>query len=137
MAINRARRLRSNQTDAERKLWSIVRNRQMHGFKFVRQLPVGPYFADFACRERDLIVELDGSQHFGSVSDERRTAALTEYGYEVLRFWNNDVLNNLNGVYRVIEEKLLKAPTPGLRFAQADLSPEGRGKSGASDGDVH
>ncbi|MHB1109041.1 MAG: endonuclease domain-containing protein [Devosia sp.] len=130
-AVGRARSLRTSQTDAERRLWSIVRNRRMHGFKFVRQLPVGPYFADFACRERDLIVEVDGGQHNGSVSDGRRAAALAEYGYEVARFWNNDVLTNLDGVYRMLEEKRLKAPSPGLRFAKPDLSPKGRGNAGA------
>lgn len=136
-ATERARNLRSSQTPAERRLWSILRNRQFHGLKFVLQLPVGPDFADFACRERDLIIEIDGSQHYQSAHDGRRTAVLAEHGYDVLRFWNNDVMNNLDGVYRAIEESLTKAPSPGLRFTQADLSPKGRGGSATAGGDRH
>jgi very-short-patch-repair endonuclease len=128
--IARARALRANQTDAEQCLWSKLRSRQLDNCKFVRQLQVGPYFADFACRERDLIVELDGGQHAGSQADERRTAVLAEHGYRVIRFWNNDVLTNIEGVLQMISQALAKAPSPGLRFAKPDLSPEGRGEEG-------
>ncbi len=127
-----AKSLRANMTDAERKLWSHIRDRQLLGFKFVRQLPVGPFIADFACREADLIIELDGGQHAESARDEQRTAALAEHGYAVVRFWNGDVLTNIDGVFEAIAGHLAKAPSPGLRFAKPDLSPEGRGGAGAA-----
>ena len=120
--VARARSLRENSTDAERKLWSQLRDRQVLGCKFVRQHPVGSYVADFACRERDLIVELDGGQHgtaAGVVADAARTEVLG------IRFWNSDVLTNIDGVLQVIADRLEKAPSPGLRFAKSDLSPEG------------
>lgn len=127
-AANAAKRLRQNSTDAELRLWAVLRARQLLGFKFVRQLPVGPYIADFACRDADLIIELDGGQHAQAQADAIRTAVLAEHGYAVLRFWNNDVLTNLDGTLQVIAAHLSKAPSPGLRFAKPDLSPEGRGK---------
>jgi very-short-patch-repair endonuclease len=130
-AANASKTLRANLTDAEIKLWSKLRNRQLAGCKFVRQQPIGPYIADFVCRERDLIVELDGSQHADSTKDIERTRILGEHGYTVIRFWNRDVLTNLNGVLQTIADRLEKAPSPGLRFAKSDLSPEGRGEGGA------
>jgi very-short-patch-repair endonuclease len=127
-----ARKLRVNSTDAERKLWYHLRDRRLLGLKFVRQQPVGPFIADFACREADLIIELDGGQHDDAASrDDRRTAVLAEHGYAVLRFWNDDVLNNTEGVLQIIMEHLAKAPSPGLRFAKPDLSPEGEVTGGA------
>ena len=128
-ATKSAKTLRQNSTDAERKLWSKLRDRQLLGFKFVRQHPIGPYVADFACREADLVVELDGGQHAGSTQDALRTSALAQHGYSVIRFWNNDVLSNLEGALQIIAERLNKAPSPGLRFAKPDLSPEGRGEA--------
>jgi very-short-patch-repair endonuclease len=125
---SRARRLRSKMTDAEAKLWSILRNRNMDGHKFVRQVPIGPYVSDFACREGNLVVEVDGGQHNESTTDVVRTTELAKHGYRVIRFWNNDVLTNLEGVYDVISRELGKAPSPD-RFA-VDLSPEGRGDRG-------
>ncbi len=130
-SIARARALRRTETNAEHVLWQLLRNRQLDGHKFVRQLSVGPYFADFACRETGLIVELDGSQHIESTSDETRTAYLTAQGYSVLRFWNNDVLANAQGVAETILVALALHPSPGERFAPATLSPEGRGSRGA------
>lgn len=127
-AAKSAKTLRLHATDAERKLWSVLRNRQLLGFKFVRQQPIGQYIADFACREADLVVELDGGQHAESATDNIRTAALAEHGYQVIRFWNHDVLTNIEGALQVIAEHLNKAPSPGLRFAKTDLSPEGRGE---------
>lgn len=126
--VARARSLRENSSDAERKLWSRLRDRQLLGHKFVRQLTVGPFIADFACRERDLIVELDGGQHGkadGVLADAARTEVLSQHGYRVIRFWNNDVLTNLDGVLQVIADRLEKAPSPGLRFTKSDLSPKG------------
>jgi very-short-patch-repair endonuclease len=127
-AAKASKTLRANMTDAERKLWAHVRNRQLLGFKFVRQLPIGRFIADFACREADLIIELDGGQHAENLRDAERTAKLGQHGYVVLRFWNNDVLSNLDGVLMAIAEHLQKAPSPGLRLAKSDLSPEGRGE---------
>src|SRR5437899_1689174 len=90
-----AQRLRREMTDAERKLWSALRSRQMEGAKFRRQQPIGPFIADFVCQERRLIIEADGGQHAESSTDDRRTAFLESKGYRVLRFWNNDILQNL------------------------------------------
>ena len=96
---HRARDLRAKSTDAERKLWSILRSRQLAGCKFRRQLPIDRYFADFACRETMLIVEVDGSQHMAEAAyDAERTRVLEIAGWRVLRFWNNDVLVNIEGV---------------------------------------
>ena len=127
-AAQAAKALRTNMSEAERKLWRYLRNRQFQGLKFVRQLPVGPYIADFACREADLIIEVDGSQHAENASDDLRTHALASHGYAVIRLWNQDVLSNIDGVFAVLTEYLEKAPSPGLRFAKPDLSPEGRGE---------
>lgn len=129
-AAKAAKTLRTNMTDAERKLWSRLRNRQLLGFKFVRQLAIGPYIADFGCREADLLIELDGGQHAESERDTLRTQELARHGYAVIRFWNNDVLKNIDGVLTCLAEHLAKAPSPGLRFAKPDLSPKGRGKEG-------
>jgi very-short-patch-repair endonuclease len=101
-----ARRLRVNQTDAEIVLWNRIRNRQIDGHKFVRQEPIGGYVCDFVCRERFLIIEVDGGQHSESAADVVRDRRLAEGGYRVLRFWNNDVLGNLEGVLTTIQAEL-------------------------------
>ncbi|MBI4332316.1 MAG: endonuclease domain-containing protein [Chloroflexi bacterium] len=102
--ISFARTLRREQTDAERLLWSRLRRKQLDGFKFRRQQPIGRYVVDFVCFERKLIVELDGGQHDEARQrDEERTAWLNKEGFRVLRFWNNDVFGNLEGVWEVIE----------------------------------
>jgi very-short-patch-repair endonuclease len=100
------RRLRSRQTDAERKLWFAVRDRRLSGFKFVRQEAIGPFIVDFVCREKRLIVEVDGGQHSENADDIARDAVLAREGYRVMRFWNNDVLSNRDGVLTVILEAL-------------------------------
>lgn len=96
-----SRRLRVNQTDAEMKLWQHLRARQIDGHKFVRQAPVGPYFCDFICREQKLVIEVDGGQHADS-RHKIRDRYLTMNGYRILRFWNNDVLGNIEGVVSTI-----------------------------------
>jgi very-short-patch-repair endonuclease len=101
-----ARRLRVNQTDAETVLWNRIRNRQIDGNKFVRQVPISGYICDFVCRELNLIVEVDGGQHNESASDATRDRRLTEQGYRVLRFWNNDVLGNIEGVLTSLQAEL-------------------------------
>ena len=82
--------------------------RQLDGYKFVRQEPIGPYYADFACRERRLIVEVDGGQHLESIKDARRDGVLAALGYRVIRVWNNDVLNNIDGVLEMLLIELRK-----------------------------
>lgn len=94
----RARELRRDSTEVETRLWQLLRGRQINGLKFVRQFPVGPYFADFACREARLVVELDGGQHADSAHDVRRDAFMIAQGYKVLRFWNTEVTENIEGV---------------------------------------
>lgn len=131
-SVSRARSLRRNETKAEHVLWQLLRNRQLDGHKFVRQLPIGPYVADLVCREAGLIIEVDGSQHSGSTRDDVRTAYLTQQGYSVLRVWNNEVLQNARDVADSILAALALHPSPGDRFATATLSPEGRGARGAS-----
>ena len=101
-----ARELRSTMTDAEQRLWHYLRLRQLAGHRFRRQCPVGPYIADFACLERRLIVELDGGQHAGSAQDRCRDAYLHRCGFRVLRFWNNFVFDNPEGVLSEIDRAL-------------------------------
>jgi len=96
---HRARELRERSTDAEWKLWAVVRNRQLGGFKFRRQVPIDRYFADFACLEARLVVEIDGSQHQDRAAyDAARTEVLEACGWRVVRFDNYDVLTNPVGV---------------------------------------
>ncbi|WP_353093081.1 endonuclease domain-containing protein [Methylibium sp.] len=101
----RARALRTAPTDAERSLWQALRNRQLDGYKFRRQHPVGRYFADFACVEAGLVVELDGGQHFEPVAaraDAERTAALSALGFHVLRYTNREALTERDAVLAAI-----------------------------------
>jgi very-short-patch-repair endonuclease len=102
----RARSLRRTLTPAEMKLWTSLRNRQLDGFKFTRQEPIGPYYADFACRERRLIVELDGGQHSESAADQVRDHKLAELGYRLVRIWNNEVIENIDGVLQHLLSEL-------------------------------
>jgi very-short-patch-repair endonuclease len=104
-----SRNLRSAQTDAEALLWRHLRNRQLGGQKFVRQDPIGPYICDLVCREKRLIVEADGGQHADSAADATRDQWLTAHGYRVLRFWNNDILENIDGVLETIAAALDEA----------------------------
>ena len=113
----RARQLRSSSTDAERLLWSKLRDRRLHGFKFRRQHPVGPFVSDFACVECRLVVELDGGQHYddeGQRRDATRAAALKAHGFEVLRFSNRELLAETDSVLQMIHDRLLAShPHPG------------------------
>lgn len=96
---NKARSLRRNQTEAEKILWSRLRDRGLGGYKFRRQVPIDPYIADFVCMAARLIVEIDGGQHAERVAqDHERERFLQKEGYEVVRYWNNEVLGNLDGV---------------------------------------
>jgi very-short-patch-repair endonuclease len=118
----RARKLRRAQTDAEQKLWYRLDNRQLAGWKFVRQEPIGPYFADFACREARLIVEVDGSQHVESERDVVRDAFLSAHSYRVLRFWNHDALWNMQSVLDTILA-MLGGEDSSSRVRGEDLGP--------------
>ena len=102
-----ARRLRKNMTDAERKLWSKIRMKQVKGYQFLRQRPIGPYIVDFYSPEAKLVIEVDGSQHFtreGRESDQSRDIYLRSLGLRVLRFNNHDVIKNIQGVVDEIFE---------------------------------
>jgi very-short-patch-repair endonuclease len=129
-ATERARKLRADETEAEYRLWGELRGRYLNGYKFARQIPIGPYVVDFTCRRQRLVIEVDGSQHAGSSVDPIRTAWLNDHGYSVLRFWNDEVLRERRSVLETILAVLcgrISSPSPGLRFAPATLSPSGRG----------
>lgn len=102
-----ATRLRRDMTDAERKLWLALRDRRLDGFKFRRQSTIGPYVVDFLCIEARLIVEVDGGQHNANI-DAPRTRFLEERGYRILRFWNNEVIENFEGVLQTLSAALKK-----------------------------
>ena len=100
-------------TDVERMLWQALRSKQFGGYRFRRQHPIGRYIADFACIEQKIVIELDGGQHQEQLAyDNQRTAFIQAQGWQVLRFWNNDVLNNLDGVLTTIAERLTVLPPP-------------------------
>jgi very-short-patch-repair endonuclease len=109
---SRARRLRRNQTDAERKLWFELRNRRFSSVKFRRQHPIGRFVVDFCCPKRDLVIGLDGGQHATRTeADQERTVFLEQNGYQVLRFWNHEVIGNIEAILQQIEQAL-KNPHP-------------------------
>ncbi|MFM5954047.1 MAG: endonuclease domain-containing protein [Novosphingobium sp.] len=109
----RSRELRRNATEAERKLWPQLSGRKLHGARFNRQFPIGQFICDFVCREKRLVIEIDGGQHaMNAEYDSRRTHFLNSQGYVVLRFWNNEVLDNLDGVLMRIGEALDNRPSP-------------------------
>ncbi|HYL58680.1 MAG TPA: endonuclease domain-containing protein [Candidatus Acidoferrales bacterium] len=123
---DRARQLRRASTDTEMKLWGRLRNGQLHGVKFRRQFPIGPFFADFCAPQELLVVELDGSQHVESKErDTRRTKYLESLGYRVVRFWDSDALTGTDEVIQEISN-LLKDPHPP-RAPRGGLSLPGRG----------
>jgi very-short-patch-repair endonuclease len=109
----RAREMRKNPTKAEAHLWKHLRNKRL-GVKFRRQEPVGFYIADFLCEEHRLIVEVDGSQHKGSEYDKARDAWLNAAGYRVIRFWNNEVLTNVDGVLQRVQEHFKKPESKSI-----------------------
>ncbi len=110
--LERARQMRSEMTQPERELWIALRAKRFNGVKFTRQVVIGPYIADFVCRSRKLIIELDGATHDDASRDDQRTAFLEAQGYRVIRFWNNDVMTNLDGVLGALSEALATAPLP-------------------------
>jgi very-short-patch-repair endonuclease len=110
--IKKARALRNNPTLAERRLWLQLSRRQVEGAKFSRQMSIGPFICDFLCREHRLVIEVDGGQHCENPRDQVRTAFLEQEGYRVIRFWNNDVLGNMDGVLQSIANELRNSPPP-------------------------
>ena len=107
-----ARRLRRDSTSAELRLWNRLRSRSINGHKFVRQQPLGRFVVDFLCREKRLVVEVDGGQHDESDRDRARDQWLREHNYRILRFWNNDVMSNMDGVLETIANALHEAAPP-------------------------
>ncbi|MDO1581422.1 endonuclease domain-containing protein [Rhizobium oryzicola] len=121
---SRARALRQSDNDAEYRLWLELRNRRLACYKFVRQYPIGPYFADFACRDRMLVVEVDGCQHADSPHDAKRDSFMRSSGWAILRFWNVDVLQEMEAVLEttlaVLEGRLTETvEVRDLRFYPA------------------
>ena len=113
LPTTRSRALRSNPTEAERKLWSVLRNRQLGGVRFNRQVPIGPFICDFVARSAKLVVELDGGRHAVDVEADRlRSRFLEAQGYRTIRFWNNDVLENIEGVMTMVAQALSDMPSP-------------------------
>jgi len=120
--IRIAKNLRKKSTDAERLLWRHLRAKQLEGFKFRRQQPIGNYVVDFVCFENRIVIEVDGGQHaIEKEKDSERTKWLESQGFKILRFWNNEVLMNIEGVLEVIRENCLCHPPPAP-------SHQGRGK---------
>ena len=126
----RARSLRTAATPAERRLWSALRNRQLEGVRFNRQVPIGPFICDFVARSPKLVIEANGGQHGDAIRyDEARTRFLETRGYKVLRFWNDEIIRNLDGVITTILNALLELS------AIPPLPPEWEGKSAKREGE--
>jgi very-short-patch-repair endonuclease len=119
----RARALRARMTDAECKLWFALRDRRFASFKFRRQVPVGPFIADFICYSVRVVIEVDGGQHVNSSPDRRRDKWSAANGFLVLRFWNNDVLSNLEGVLISIVDALRERTPHPARASRGRPSP--------------
>ena len=117
MSSTLARQLRRNSTDAEIALWRLLRASALAGIKFRRQQPVGPYIVDFISFSHRLIVECDGGQHAENACDKIRDAWFAEQGFRTLRFWNNDILANRDGVIQVILETAQTSPSPSRKRA--------------------
>ena len=125
-----ARELRRDSTNAERKLWRLLRSRQLESVKFRRQVPIGSWIVDFVAFESMIVVEADGGQHAEATRDNARDADLRARGFRVLRFWNNNILANPEGVLHVIVEALALSPSPASRLRRSAPSPT-RGEGGA------
>ncbi len=110
-----ARQLRGRMTDAELRLWRKLQRRQLAGMKFRRQCPIDGYIVDFACLSERIVIEVDGGQHHGSAYDAVRDACLHGHGFRILRFWNNEVIENIEGVCEMILQHACgSGPHPGL-----------------------
>jgi very-short-patch-repair endonuclease len=121
-----AKHLRCNMTESENKLWRHLRAHRLNGEKFRRQQPIGPYVVDFVHFGARLIVEADGGQHNDSPHDERRDAWLREQGFKVMRFWNNEIMSNLDGVLETVlaaATELPLSPNPSPASGEGSMSP--------------
>jgi very-short-patch-repair endonuclease len=125
--LHHAKSMRSEMTEAEAKLWRLLRAKRLESFKFRRQQPIGPFIADFVCQSQRLIVEADGSQHADNAADAMRTAWLNERGYCVLRFWNADILQRSADVMATIYAALLQPLSP-LAVGESPSPSRGEGK---------
>jgi very-short-patch-repair endonuclease len=125
----RARALRGAPTDAELRLWRLLRDRRLSDLKFRRQVPIGPYIVDYLCVASRLIIEADGSQHAGNRSDEARDVYLLRKGWRVLRFWNHEVIQNRDGVLETIlaHARPANQADPHPAGSAGHLLPEGEG----------
>ena len=129
--LNHAKALRTNQTEAEQRLWYHLRAHRFMGLKFKRQKPMGRYIVDFVCVERRLIIELDGGQHAGQVADDQqRDAWLHNKGYTVLRFWNNEIMQQLEAVLEQIRHTI--SLSPSISLSPNPSPPSGRGEKNDS-----
>ena len=107
--IKYAKQMRSNMTDAESKLWYYLRAKRFYGLKFKRQVLIGEYIVDFLCKEKNIVIELDGGQHNEDdniVKDNERTKYLESQGYIVIRYWNNDIMQNIDAVLSDLKARL-------------------------------
>jgi very-short-patch-repair endonuclease len=104
-----ARELRRNQTEAEKRLWNELRGRRLAGAKFVRQHKIATFVADFACRSARIAIDLDGGQHSENEGDAGRARIIEAFGYRVIRFWNNEVFENMDGVLQTVTRELANA----------------------------
>jgi very-short-patch-repair endonuclease len=116
-ALSNAKRLRHEMTETERRLWYKLRGKRLGGFRFRKQVPVGSYIADFVCFEHKLVIELDGGQHALQQNyDKKRDEFLKEQGFRILRFWNNEVMENMEGmlliILRALQNPALPNPSP-------------------------
>jgi very-short-patch-repair endonuclease len=125
LRTKRSRRLRAFSTKAELKLWNHIRSRALNGRKFIRQHPIGPYIVDFVCREQRLVIEVDGGQHSLNERDQARDQWLAGRGYSVLRFWNHEVLGNIEGVLEAISFVLAEKPPHPASVARRPLPAGG------------
>ncbi len=135
----RAQSLRKNMTDAGNRMWYFLRNRRLNGYKFVREYVIGNYIADFVCREKNLIIEIDGGQHMDTIAyDSRRTKDLEHRGYRVLRIWNHEVFTNIQGVLEGILNLLEDGATPPTLIPNPSPSREkGEGRRNRKIGDIY
>jgi very-short-patch-repair endonuclease len=127
MTRRQAKALRANLTEAERRLWYLLRAHRFKGIKFKRQALIGRYIVDFVSFERRSVIEVDGGQHAGSEADLRRDQRLEDQGFRIVRFWNNEVLKNTGSVLEAIETILRAStnPLPARRFAARHPLPQG------------
>jgi very-short-patch-repair endonuclease len=128
--LERAKWMRANPTEAERRLWSVVRAKRLAGFKFRRQAIIEPYIVDLVCFAERMIIEADGSQHADNRNDARRDAFPRAEGFRLLRFWNNQVLAESEAVAAAIHDAF-SAPSPFAASGGSSLSRKGRGATGA------